>query len=77
MPQPLSKDLRKRIAEAVHSGMSCNAAAKRFSVAPSTAIKLIQAEVRTGSLAPKQMGGYRKAILGPRKPCRIALAATP
>jgi len=67
MPRPHSMDLRERIAEAVHSGMSCNAAAKRFSVAPSTAIKLIKAEAETGSLEPKQMGGYRKAILGPHE----------
>ena len=65
MPRPHSMDLRERIAEAVHSGMSCNAAAKRFSVAPSTAIKLIKAEAKTGSLEPKRMGGYRKAVLGP------------
>lgn len=67
MPRPHSMDLRERIAEAVHSGMSCNAAAKRFSVAPSSAIKLMQAEAKTGSLAPKKMGGYRQAILGPHE----------
>ena len=67
MPRPHSIDLRERIAKAVHSGMSCQAAAKRFSVAPSTAIKLIQAEAQTGSLAPKKMGGYRQAILAPHE----------
>ena len=58
-------DLPERIAEAVHAGMSRQGAAKRFSVAPSAAIKLIQAEARTGSLEPKKMGGYRQAILAP------------
>ena len=65
MPRPHSMDLRERIAEAVHSGMSRQGAAKRFSVAASTAIKLMQAEARTGSLEPKKMGGYRQAILDP------------
>ena len=67
MPRPHSMDLRERIAEAVHCGMSRQAAAKRFSVAASTAIKLMQAEARTGSLEPKKMGGYRQAILAPHE----------
>jgi len=65
MPRPLSMDLRERIAEAVKSGLSCSAAARRFAVAPSSAIKLMQAQAKTGSLAPKKMGGYRAAILAP------------
>ena len=75
MPRPHSMDLRERIAEAVHSGMSRNAAAKRFSVAVSSAIKLMQAEALSGSLAPKQMGGYRKAILEPHEDTVRALVA--
>ncbi len=71
-------DLRERIAEAVHSGMSRNAVAKRFSVAVSSAIKLMQAEALTGSLSPKQMGGYRKAILAPHADTvRRLVAETP
>jgi putative transposase len=58
-------DLRERIAEAVNSGLSRSAAARRFAVAPSSAIKLMQAKAKTGSLAPKKMGGYRTAILAP------------
>jgi putative transposase len=58
--------------------MSCNATAKQFSVAVSTVIKLMQARKATGSLAPKQMGGYRKAILAPHEGTLKALvAATP
>lgn len=75
MPRPLSMDLRERIAGAVHSGLSCNQAAARFAVAPSTAIKLMQAEARTGSLAPKRMGGHRKAILAPHEDMVRALVA--
>ena len=74
MPRPHSMDLRERIAEAVHSGMSRQGAAKGFSVAPSTAIKLMQAEARTGSLSPKKMGGYRQAILAPHAETVRALA---
>jgi putative transposase len=60
---------------AVESGLSCQATAKRFGVAASTVIKLIQAYKETGSLAPKQMGGYRKPILEPHTETLKALVA--
>ncbi len=75
MPRPLSMDLRERIAEAVSSGLSRNAAAKRFAVAPSSVIKLMQGYGKTGSLAPKKMGGYSKAILAPHEETVKALVA--
>ncbi|MFN0192987.1 MAG: transposase [Aestuariivirga sp.] len=75
MPRPLSMDMRERIVAAVQSGLSRNAAAKRFAVAPSSAIKLMQAYKATGSLAPKKMGGYRKAILVPHEATVKALVA--
>ena len=75
MPQPLSMDLRERIADAVHNGLSRNAAAKKFAVAPSSAIKLMQALKKTGSLEPKQMGGHCKAILEPHEETLRALVA--
>lgn len=78
MPRPLSMDIRKRMLASVQSGLSCKATAKRFSVAPSSVIKLIQAYNATGSLAPKQMGGYRKAILSPHEAMvKELVAATP
>lgn len=40
MPAPLSMDLRARIVDAVAAGSSIRAAARRFSVSPSAAIKL-------------------------------------
>jgi transposase len=67
MPRPLSMDLRERIADAVNAGLSRSAAARRFAVAPSSAIKLMQAQAQTGTLAPKKMGGYRMAILAPHE----------
>src|SRR5438876_2876999 len=39
MPAPLSRDLRERIVEAVEGGSSMRAAAARFAVSPSSAIK--------------------------------------
>jgi transposase len=75
MPRPLSMDLRERIAEAVEAGLSRSAAAKRFAVAPSSAIKLMQALDKTGSLAPKKMGGHRTAILAPHEATVRALVA--
>ena len=75
MPKPLSMDLRERIAKAVKGGLSRNAAAKQFLVAPSTVIKLMQAHARTGSLKPKKIGGYGEAILAPHAETVKALVA--
>ena len=41
MPAPLSLDIRKRIVAAVEGGTSCRAAAARFAVSESAAIKLL------------------------------------
>ena len=58
MPRPLSMDMRERLVEAVNSGRLCKAVAKRFAIAPSSVIKLMQAYRETGSFAPKRMGGH-------------------
>jgi transposase len=63
MAAPLSLDIRKRIVAAVEGGTSCRAAASRFAVSESAAIKLIQRWEQTGSLEPGQMGGHRPVIL--------------
>lgn len=63
MPAPLSLDIRKRIVAAVEGGASRRAAADRFAVSESTAIKLVQRWEQTGSLEPEQMGGYRPFAL--------------
>jgi transposase len=42
MPAPMSMDLRLRIVRAVERGSSIRAAARRFAVSPSAAIKLMQ-----------------------------------
>jgi putative transposase len=63
MTAPLSQDLRKRLVKAVEKGASARAAAARFSVSASAAIKLVRRVRQTGSTAPAQMGGYRKPLL--------------
>jgi transposase len=50
-------DLRSRLLAAVDDGMSCRAAAERFGVAPSTAIRWQAQRRETGDFAPKPQGG--------------------
>jgi len=57
MAQPLSMDLRVRLLAAVDGGLSCRAAATRFGVAPSTAIRWQAQRRETGDFAPKPQGG--------------------
>ena len=57
MTRALSADLRKRVIEAVDGGMSRRAAATRFGIGPSTAIKWVQRWRATGSRAPRRSGG--------------------
>jgi len=60
MARPHSLDLRKRIVGAVEAGLSRRAAAARFAVSQSCAIKLVQHWKRTGSVAP--LKGARKSF---------------
>jgi transposase len=49
----------------MNGGLSCNAAAKQFGVAVSTAIGWVRRQRETGSVAPGKMWGHRpKAISG-------------
>ena len=53
-------------------------AARRFAVAPSTAIKLMQRVEATGSAAPDRYGGHRRPLLEPFETLLEALVlATP
>jgi transposase len=67
MPAPMSRDLRERIVRAVEGGSSMRAAAARFAVSPSSAIKLMARVRATGSVAPARYGGHRRPILGPHE----------
>ncbi len=57
MGHPLSMDLRTRLLAAIEEGLSCRAAAARFGVAPSTAIRWEARRQATGSFMPKPQGG--------------------
>ncbi len=59
MAAPLSLDIRKRIVAAVEDGSSRRAAAARFAVSESTAIKLVQQWEQTGSLEPGWLSALR------------------
>ena len=61
MTKPLSSDLRERLIEAVATGMSRRAAADRFGIAPSTAVKWVRRWRDTGSKAPRPQGGDKRS----------------
>src|SRR5438874_5415228 len=67
MPAPLSGDLRERIVAAIRDGSSMRGAAARFSVSPSSAIKLMARFRATGSVAPARYGGHRRPVLLPHE----------
>ena len=76
MTAPLSQDLRERIARSVEAGSSARAAAERFAVSASAAIKLMQRVRQTGSTAPAKIGGYRRPLLEKHADTLRALVAS-
>lgn len=73
MTRALSDDLRKRVIEAVEGGTSRRAAAERFGIGASTAVKWVRRWRETGSWAPRRPGGdvrshridgYKDEIMG-------------
>ena len=64
-------------AHAIDAGMSCRAAATRFGVAPSTAIRWQAQRWVTGSFAPKpQDGNMRSRPIEERREDILALCGT-
>src|SRR5260221_13703513 len=61
MTKPLDLDLRLRVVGAVDAGMSRRAAADRFGVAASVAIKWHELWRRTGSVEPRRQGGDKRS----------------
>jgi transposase len=59
MARALSVDLRLRVVGAVEVGLSCRAAAERFGVSASSAIRWRAQEQREGDVRPKLQGGDR------------------
>ena len=61
MAKTLSEDLRSRVIAAVHSGMSCNAAARRFGIGVATSVRWVRVWRETGAMAAKPKGGDRRS----------------
>lgn len=57
MTRPLPLDLRQRVIDAINAGMSCRAAAERFGIAPSAAVKWRRLWLARGAVAPRAQGG--------------------
>ena len=63
-----SQDLRDRVINAVVvEGMSRRAAAARFGVSESSAIKWVERFERSGSRTAAKMGGYKRVRLEPHR----------
>ncbi len=62
-----SLDLRVRLIEAVAAGSSARAAAERFGVSASSAVKLVRRWRDTGSYEPGQVGGQKRPKLAGRE----------
>lgn len=61
MSKALSVDLRERVVAAVGAGASCRAAAVRFGVSASSAIRWCGMARQSGSFAPGPLGGDRRS----------------
>ena len=68
MPKPYSQDLRDRVIDAVERGeMSRRAAARRYAISKSVAIKWLERVERHGSRKPVGHGGHRASKLMPHR----------
>ena len=68
MPKPYSQDLRDRAIDAVRKGaMSRRAAARRYEISKSVAIKWLERVEGDGSRAPVGHGGHRASKLMPHR----------
>jgi|OM-RGC.v1.031441905 Transposase and inactivated derivatives len=63
MAKPLSLDLRKRVIATIEADMSCRAAAERFRIALSPAVKWRRLRLETGSGASQSQGGDTRSGL--------------
>jgi transposase len=61
MSKALSVDLRERVVAAIAAGASCRAAAERFGVGASSAIRWWSLQRQVGSVAPGRLGGDRRS----------------
>lgn len=63
MPKACSNDLRERVLKAVEAGATCRAAALRFGVAPSSAIKWMARWQARGDVSPGSSRGRVRSPL--------------
>ena len=76
MAASCSQDLRDRVIDAVEvEGMSRRAAARRFGVSESSAIKWVQRYRRTGARGPVGTGGHRRSTVKPHRAWLMAAIA--
>lgn len=61
MAKPLSEDLRVRVVEAVEGGLSRRAAADRFGVSPSSAVRFVREWRESGATHAKGPGGDQRS----------------
>jgi transposase len=73
--RPYSDDLRARVVSAVGSGCSRHAAAERFAVSASSAIRWVKLHEETGSVRPRRRGGKSRSPLEPHAAWLLALVA--
>ena len=62
MAKALSIDLRRRVVDAVEAGASCRAAAARFGVSVSSAIRFVARARTRGDLEPDKRGGNQRSL---------------
>lgn len=63
MPRAYSEDLRRRVVADTDQGLSLRAVAEKYSVSPSFVSKLTRVWRREGSVASRQVGGYKRHAL--------------
>lgn len=61
MAKSLSEDLRRRLVAAVEAGMSRRAAAQRFGVSASSAVRWVKLQRQLGAPRAKRQGGDRRS----------------
>ncbi|MCZ4348161.1 hypothetical protein [Devosia neptuniae] len=78
MPRTLSMDLRERIVAHVGAGHSRRSAAKKFAVAPSSAVRMVALHAATGRLEPKLKQAGRRSVLNAHRAYLVErIEATP
>ena len=63
MPRAYSEDLRRRVVADTDQGLSIRAVAPKYSGSPSFVSKLTRVWRREGSVASRQIGGYKQHAL--------------